>query len=553
MARREEMKAVDASYISSAVVAQVVPLALVSLLLAWLHVSLGQEMRLVDASLSAVVAQAVPLAFALFLLLWLHVSLGRLLIAYAPGNNEQDPQQVSDKRQRSTLPVRQHAQDGSNGSNDSNGSKGSNGSAGAPADWDPFSAAELSLISDVHDKLGDEQFRRVPLDLLAQFVRSAGHAQPGEPSCAERVASMLAWRGRSGVDGVVTRPPAGREDYENLMPAGVIGCDRDGRPIVLERPGRCKRSVLNALDSMTAEDFVRQQCVSKECIRHHMGAASLRDSKRIYKFVSVIDVGTLGRHHFDARNLALFKEYTQTISANYPDCLDRLYIVNAPFLMSALWALIKPMLHPVTAAKVTILGTDYAPALAASGLEISGGRLPRDDELEGWVKSAQRLLREAEREGCGGCGGDGTARDLPAGFLPEADADAIQRMIQTKRAAQRGVGGGGSGVGGGGSGVGGGGGDVRGAVGEVYVEGSTPRTTAEGGCDVLGRPDPLEGGAWSLHLELQSAAEDAAAWLNKHVAPCLGAPSAPTAPHEHVCTPGRAACRSPSRSPSQHG
>ena len=176
----------------------------------------------------------------------------------------------------------------------------------------PFTAEELALISEIHDQLGDDTFRSVPADLLAQFVRSAHHRLPGEPSVAARVETMANWRKAHNVDAVVNEPPTGRDEYELLMPAGVVGTDRHGRPIILERPGRCRRSVLHALDTMPAEAFVWMQVCSKECIRHHMGAASLASSKRIYKFVSIIDCATLGTHHFDRRNIALVREDTHS-------------------------------------------------------------------------------------------------------------------------------------------------------------------------------------------------------------------------------------------------
>ena len=370
----------------------------------------------------------------------------------------------------------------------------------------PFTAEELALISEIHDQLGDDTFRSVPADLLAQFVRSAHH-RPGEPSVAARVETMANWRKAHNVDAVVNEPPTGRDEYELLMPAGVVGTDRHGRPIILERPGRCRRSVLHALDTMSAEAFVWMQVCSKECIRHHMGAASLASSKRIYKFVSIIDCATLGTHHFDRRNIALvrehthsskrsptracppvciytcwprraraddgslphrltdsptdphtrprapdtpqFKAYAAAVSANYPDCLEKLYVVNAPFVMAGLWRVIQPLLHPVTAAKVTILGTDFAPVLQRDGLRIGaapgGGAslppegyapLPTDDELEGWVRSSRRLL--AEHHASAHQGGDPAAasgralRTLAEGFVPEADARAIERMLQAK-------------------------------------------------------------------------------------------------------------------------
>jgi hypothetical protein len=37
----------------------------------------------------------------------------------------------------------------------------------------------------------------------------------------------------------------------------------------------------------------------------------------------------------------------------YPDTLYRLFVVNAPFLFRALWAILSPMVDPVTKAKAT--------------------------------------------------------------------------------------------------------------------------------------------------------------------------------------------------------
>jgi len=293
-------------------------------------------------------------------------------------------------------------------------------------DWDPFTPAELAVLAKVHERLGPA-LADVPVDLLAQFVRSAPHTASGEPCVGERLEAALAWRAREGVDQLVQAPPVGRDEFEWLMPAGCVGHDREGRPVILERPGRDRQAVLAALAAMSAEEFVRQQVCSKECIRHFLGAASRRRGRRISKFVSVIDAGGIGRHHFDRRNVAFFKAFAEVSSANYPDCLERLFVVRAPYLMTALWALLRPLLHPVTAAKVSILGGDYAAALEADGVSLPSGKLPESDELEGWVASTRRLLAAARAEA-------GESPSLAEGVLPPADARAIRQLLAAPRA-----------------------------------------------------------------------------------------------------------------------
>ena len=85
-------------------------------------------------------------------------------------------------------------------------------------DWDPFTPAELAVLAKVHERLGPA-LADVPVDLLAQFVRSAPHTASGEPCVGERLEAALAWRAREGVDQLVQAPPVGRDEFEWLMPA----------------------------------------------------------------------------------------------------------------------------------------------------------------------------------------------------------------------------------------------------------------------------------------------------------------------------------------------
>lgn len=47
----------------------------------------------------------------------------------------------------------------------------------------------------------------------------------------------------------------------------------------------------------------------------------------------------------------------------YPECMGKFYIINAPWAFSAVWAIIKPWLDPVTVAKIDILGGSYKETL----------------------------------------------------------------------------------------------------------------------------------------------------------------------------------------------
>ncbi|RYH13138.1 hypothetical protein EON65_36405 [archaeon] len=55
---------------------------------------------------------------------------------------------------------------------------------------------------------------------------------------------------------------------------------------------------------------------------------------------------------------------------NYSETLEKLHVVDAPFIFSTCWALIRPWLDPVTAAKVGGTYT-YPPILISTPIPIS--------------------------------------------------------------------------------------------------------------------------------------------------------------------------------------
>ena len=75
----------------------------------------------------------------------------------------------------------------------------------------------------------------------------------------------------------------------------------------------------------------------------------------------------------EARGLAIFKQVVAVDGAHYPETLHRQFIINAPFIFSALWRFVRGWIDPVTASKVVILGKDYASALLE---EIDPAQLP---------------------------------------------------------------------------------------------------------------------------------------------------------------------------------
>ncbi|KIK59978.1 hypothetical protein GYMLUDRAFT_244759 [Collybiopsis luxurians FD-317 M1] len=73
------------------------------------------------------------------------------------------------------------------------------------------------------------------------------------------------------------------------------------------------------------------------------------------------------------------KDYVMAASSigqdRYPECMGKFYIINAPWLFSGVWTVIKPWLDEVTVAKIAILGKDYKNTVLA---QIPKENLPKE-------------------------------------------------------------------------------------------------------------------------------------------------------------------------------
>lgn len=105
---------------------------------------------------------------------------------------------------------------------------------------------------------------------------------------------------------------------------------------------------------------IRQQ----EVMIRRLKNASARHGCPIEKQVIVMDMKNVAMS-LDFMALRVFKRTVVIDEACYPERLETLFMINAPFTFSVLWAMIKPWIDPVTVAKFKILGSNYQSELKA--------------------------------------------------------------------------------------------------------------------------------------------------------------------------------------------
>mmetsp|Transcript_96867 Transcript_96867/g.202391 ORF Transcript_96867/g.202391 Transcript_96867/m.202391 type:complete len:696 (+) Transcript_96867:75-2162(+) len=163
---------------------------------------------------------------------------------------------------------------------------------------------------------------------------------------------------------------------KKYYPQAYHGCDKQGRPVYIERPGAIDMRRL--LQVTTAERLM--QYISASCetqIRRRLPACSLKKGQVIDKSLTIVDLDGLGFSmvtHNTARSV--LKNVVKIFQNHYPECAGRTIIINAPKVFGIAWTFVKPLVDEKTVAKISIFGTDRAAYSEALLEVIDADQLP---------------------------------------------------------------------------------------------------------------------------------------------------------------------------------
>ena len=141
--------------------------------------------------------------------------------------------------------------------------------------------------------------------------------------------------------------------------------------VVVDRIEDIDSAALTA--AMSVKDMLEQRAQIFEALGLEKALIGRRRGHRVYKHISVIDLRNLRMSHFSKAVRDVIKNIIGLGSNYYPESLWKLYLINAPTIFRAVWAVVKPMIHPETLAKTFILGgpPDYLPVFTANGLPLT--------------------------------------------------------------------------------------------------------------------------------------------------------------------------------------
>lgn len=149
--------------------------------------------------------------------------------------------------------------------------------------------------------------------------------------------------------------------------------DKDGRPVYIEQLGKVN---LAAMHKITTDERMLQNLVVEyeKLADPRLPACSRKAGFLLETCCSIMDLK--GVSLSNAGQVYGYLQKASSISQDhYPERLGKLYLINAPWGFSGIFAVVKRFLDPVTVAKIHILGSGYQKELLA---QIPAENLPSE-------------------------------------------------------------------------------------------------------------------------------------------------------------------------------
>jgi len=167
-----------------------------------------------------------------------------------------------------------------------------------------------------------------------------------------RLLKTLAWRKEKGLEQIAGIEPADWDTYRKKRVRVLVGYDKHGRPLMVERIGQFFGSG-DAPRALSVQQWLQCYIYDMSLLFAEFRQCSIRANREVSDIMYIGDLKGV-RLIQSFRYLYLIKALTSEVEVHYPEIAGPIVLVNAPKFMTRLWGAAQRIIDPNILAKVQI-------------------------------------------------------------------------------------------------------------------------------------------------------------------------------------------------------
>ncbi|XP_073048029.1 SEC14 cytosolic factor-like [Primulina eburnea] len=208
-----------------------------------------------------------------------------------------------------------------------------------------------ALMEEVDESL-KRTFQNVhqgyPHETLTRFLKAR---EGNVPKAHMMLVDCLNWRVQNNIDDMLSKPIVPVDLYRAIRDSqliGLSGYSKEGLPVFAIGAG------LSTYDQASVHYYIQSHIqINEYRDRVILPAATKKYGKHVNKCIKILDMTGL---RLSALNQIKILTLISSIDdLNYPEKTLTYYIVNAPYVFSACWKVVKPLLQERTRRKIDVL------------------------------------------------------------------------------------------------------------------------------------------------------------------------------------------------------